>query len=196
ISSSSAISSRSCCSCSVTCLLELCLQRVAVDAVVVAVELVDELVDLDDGVARDDPQRRRLPAATVLFARVNVGKIAIGSFDRAGVRERRALPLLTEDLEDHAASLAFGSLPRAKPCFAREPPPSEVFQSASAARMSPHAPTIKSEGTSRFPPSPSPPRVTFGVTQPVRARRCAPTPSSRVRVCVGRAGPASSARGR
>src|SRR5215471_2435365 len=60
ISSSSAISSNERASDSFTCLLELRLQRVAVDAVVVAVELVDELLDLDDRLARHDPQRGRL----------------------------------------------------------------------------------------------------------------------------------------
>src|SRR5690348_17952696 len=48
ISSSSAISSNERASDSFTCLLQLLLQRVAVDSVVVAVELVVELLDLDD----------------------------------------------------------------------------------------------------------------------------------------------------
>ena len=40
---------------SLTGLLELLLQRIAVDAVVVPLQLVDELVDLDHRVPRDDP---------------------------------------------------------------------------------------------------------------------------------------------
>src|SRR5215210_7040251 len=49
---------------------ELLLERVAVDAVVVPLELVHELIHLGDGGARHDPERRRLAAASVLLARV------------------------------------------------------------------------------------------------------------------------------
>src|SRR5439155_4333311 len=56
-SSSSAISSNERASCSFTGLLELLLQRVAVDAVVVAIELVREVLDLDDRLTRHDPKR-------------------------------------------------------------------------------------------------------------------------------------------
>src|SRR5919197_3607727 len=67
-SSSSAIASNERMSCSFTRLLQLLLQGIAVDPVVVAVQLVDELVDLDDRLARDDPERGRLAAAAVLLA--------------------------------------------------------------------------------------------------------------------------------
>src|SRR6185437_3657107 len=59
ISSSSAISSSS----SLTCLLQLLLERIAVDAVVVAVQLIDELLDPHDRPALDHPERDRLAAA-------------------------------------------------------------------------------------------------------------------------------------
>src|SRR5919206_2274917 len=62
ISSSSAISSNERCSCSFTGPPKLVLQRVAVDAVIVPVQLVDELLDLDDRLARHNPERRRLAA--------------------------------------------------------------------------------------------------------------------------------------
>src|SRR5512132_935370 len=68
ISSSSAISSSSVAR-SLTCLLELLLQGIAVDAVVVAVQLVDEFLDPHDRVARDDPEGDRLAAAAVLLPR-------------------------------------------------------------------------------------------------------------------------------
>src|SRR5919204_5444514 len=57
---SSSASSSSCCASSLTCLFQLRLQRVPVHAVIVALELVDELVHLGDGVAPDDPERDRL----------------------------------------------------------------------------------------------------------------------------------------
>src|SRR3954471_20051444 len=87
ISSSSAISSNERISCSVTGLLELLLERVAVDAVVVPVQLVDEVVDLDDGRARNDPEPGRLATPPVLFTRVHVGEVVIRRLDRAGVLE-------------------------------------------------------------------------------------------------------------
>src|SRR5918994_5981868 len=99
--SSSSASSRSS---SFTGKLQLLLQRVAVDAVVVALELVDEVVDGEDGVAGDDPERLRLGAPPVELTGVLLGEAAVGSLQRACVRERLALPLLPEDLPDHAAS--------------------------------------------------------------------------------------------
>src|SRR5712691_642657 len=104
ISSSSAISRSSCCSRSVTCLLQLLFQRIAVDAVIVAVELVDEVVDLQHRGARHDPERARLAASPVLLARIHLREVVIGRFDRAGVLERLPLPFLTKDFVDQAAS--------------------------------------------------------------------------------------------
>ena len=67
---------------------------------VVPVQLVDEVVYLVHGLARDDPERRRLAAATVLLARVPLGKAFVGRLDRAGVLERLALSLLPEHFPD------------------------------------------------------------------------------------------------
>src|SRR5262245_39660813 len=103
ISSSSAYSRRSCAR-SLTRLLQLRLQRVAVDAVVRLLELVVELRHLVHRVARDDPQRDRLVPPPVLLVRERLRERRVRRDDRAGVRERRALLLLAEDLEDHAAS--------------------------------------------------------------------------------------------
>src|ERR1051326_6406698 len=121
ISSSSAISSRSCCSCSFTCLLELLLQRVAVDAVIVAVQLVDEVVDLEYGLSRHDPERRRLAAPSVLLARVHVGEAVVGRLDRAGMLERLPLPLLPEDLVDHGRAAGRRRLMRLRRGRSRAP---------------------------------------------------------------------------
>src|SRR5262245_30202286 len=101
ISSSSAISSSAC---ALTSLLQLLLERITVDAVVVPLELVDELVDLVHGLARHDPQSDRLPAPAVLLARVPLGELLVRRLDRAGVRERLPFSLLTKNLVDHAAS--------------------------------------------------------------------------------------------
>src|ERR671931_528008 len=79
MSSSSAISSSAC---AFTRLLQLLLQRIPVDAVVVAVQLVDEVLDLVHGLARDDPERRRLAAPAELLARVPVGEALVGRLDR------------------------------------------------------------------------------------------------------------------
>src|SRR5919198_1207089 len=103
ISSSSAISSRRC-TCSFTGLLELLLQRIAVDAVVVPVELVDEVLDLENRIPRHDPKRLRLPAPPVELLRVRLGKRTVWRVERTGVLERLSLALLTEDLVDQAAS--------------------------------------------------------------------------------------------
>src|SRR5437764_578067 len=100
INSSSANSSSLC---AFTSLGEFVLQRIPVDAVVVLVELVDEVLDRVYGLARDDPQRDGLAAAAELLARVVVREGEIGRLDRAGVREGLASALLTEDLVNHAA---------------------------------------------------------------------------------------------
>src|SRR5262245_3273429 len=105
-SSSSAIARRSCCSCSLTGLLELRLQRVAVHTVVVLAQLVGEVLDLADRVARDDPERDRLAAPAVLLVRVGVRESRVRGGYGAGVLERLPLALLSKDLVDHAASLA------------------------------------------------------------------------------------------
>src|SRR5204862_7949734 len=81
------------------------LQRIAVHAVVVPFELVDEFVDSVDRVTRDDPQGHRLAAASVLLPRVHLRERRVRSGERARVLERLPRPLLTEDLVDrHAAS--------------------------------------------------------------------------------------------
>src|SRR5262245_23607145 len=102
ISSSSAIS-RSC-SRPLTRLPQLLLERIAVDAVVIPLQLVDELVDFVHSLSGHDPQRDRLAAPPVLLARVPLREFLVRRLDRAGVRERLALALLPKDLVDHAAS--------------------------------------------------------------------------------------------
>src|SRR5580765_1970504 len=103
ISSSSAYSISSCAR-SLTRLLELGFQRVAVDSVVRLLELVVEVGHFVDRFARDDPQRDRLLAPAVLLVRENLCERCVRRRHRAGVRERGALLLLAKDLEDHAAS--------------------------------------------------------------------------------------------
>src|SRR6516225_2334650 len=106
-SSSSAIARSCCCSCALTCLLQPCLDRVAVDAAVLEVELVGPVLDVADLVAWHEPQRHGLAAAAVLLARPRLREVGVGSDDRAGVLERLALPLAPEHFEDgmaHAAS--------------------------------------------------------------------------------------------
>src|SRR5262245_36859971 len=103
ISSSSAYSRRSCAR-SLTRLLQLRLQRVAVDAVVRLLELVVEVRHLVHGVARDDPERDRLLPPPVLLVRERLRERRVRRDDRARVGERRALLLLAQDFEDHAAS--------------------------------------------------------------------------------------------
>jgi len=76
ISSSSAIS-RSLRARSLTCLLQLRLEGVAVDAVVRLRELVGEVCDLVHGSPRDDPERLRLLPAAVLLARVRLGELLV-----------------------------------------------------------------------------------------------------------------------
>src|SRR6266498_3873797 len=107
---------------SLTCLLELGFQRVAVDAVVRLVQLVGEVVHLAHRVARHDPQRLGLLPPAVLLARERLGEHGVRRRHGAGMGERRAFLLLPEDLEDHAASLACGSVARGKTCFPPGPP--------------------------------------------------------------------------
>src|SRR3954452_13135986 len=83
---------------------EFLLERIAVDPVVVLLQLVGEVVDLVHGLTGDDPEGRRLAAATVLLARVRLRERLVRRLDRAGMSERLPLPLLPEDLVDHAAS--------------------------------------------------------------------------------------------
>src|SRR5690348_6233267 len=102
-SSSSASSSRSCAR-SFTRLLEPFLDRVAVDAAVLEVELVHELGELVDRLARHEPERLGLTPAAVLLARVDLCELPVGRRDRAGVLHGRALTFAAKDLVDHAAS--------------------------------------------------------------------------------------------
>ncbi len=88
------------------------LDRVAVDAAVLHLELVRELLDLAHGVSRDEPQGDRLLSPPVLLARVDLGETLVGRRHRSGVLERLALPLLPEDLEHHLAHAASASTTR------------------------------------------------------------------------------------
>src|SRR5262245_44500289 len=99
----SSSSARPSSACSFTSLLQACLDGVAVDAAVLEVELVGPVLDVADGVARDEPERDRLAAATVLLSRPGLGEVRVGSDDRAGVLERGAALLLAEDLPNGLA---------------------------------------------------------------------------------------------
>src|SRR4051794_12862090 len=99
-SSSSASPSSS----SFTSLLQAGLDRVAVDAPVLEVELVRPLRHRVNCVSRHEPERDRLAAPAVLLARPCFGELRVGRLDRAGVLERLSLAILAEDLPDHAAS--------------------------------------------------------------------------------------------
>src|SRR5262249_35535194 len=94
----SSSSARPSSACSFTCLLQSSLDRVAVDASVLEVELVGPVLDVADGVARDEPERDRLAAPAVLLARPRLGEVCVGSDHRAGVLERGTALLLAEDL--------------------------------------------------------------------------------------------------
>src|SRR5439155_2778122 len=87
-----------------TRLLQLHLERVAVHAAIARVEARREILDRLDRVARHDPHGLRLVAAPVEVARVHVGEALVGRLERAGVHEGLARALLSEDLEDQAAS--------------------------------------------------------------------------------------------
>src|SRR5690242_15492854 len=89
-----------------TRLLQASLDRVAVDAPVLEVELVRPVVDDVHPVARHEPERRRLAAPAVLLARPRLREVDVGRHDRARVLERLPLPVLPEDLVDHAARTA------------------------------------------------------------------------------------------
>src|SRR5262245_12025164 len=94
----SSSSARPSSTCSFTSLLQACLDRVAVDAAVLEVELVGPVLDVADGVAGDEPERDRLAAPAVLLAGPGLGEVRVGRDDRAGVLEGGAAPLLAEDL--------------------------------------------------------------------------------------------------
>src|SRR5690348_14864571 len=96
----SSSSARPSSACSFTSLLQACLDRVAVHAAVLEVELVGPVLDVADRVARDEPERDRLAAPAVLLARPGFREVRVGSDDRAGMLERRAALLLAEDLPD------------------------------------------------------------------------------------------------
>src|SRR5579884_4350147 len=89
-----------------TRLLQPRLDRVAVDAAVLEVELVRPVVDDVQRLARHEPQRDRLAAPAVLLARPRLRELRIRGDDRAGVLERDAAAVLAEDLPDHAARTA------------------------------------------------------------------------------------------
>ena len=71
---------------------------------VVALQLVDELMDLVDRVARHDPERLGLVPSAVELLRVELCRRKVGRGERAGVLERLTAAFLPKDLEDHAAS--------------------------------------------------------------------------------------------
>src|SRR6185437_1846795 len=96
-SSSSASPSSS----SFTCLLQARLDRVAVDAPVLEIELVRPVVDHVHGIARHEPERDRLAAPAVLLARPCLREVDVRRDDGARVLERLALPILPEHLVDH-----------------------------------------------------------------------------------------------
>src|SRR3954453_4825704 len=96
--------------CSLTRLLQAGLDRVAVDAAVLEVELVGPVLDVADRVARDEPERDRLTAPAGLLARPPLREVRIGGHDRPRELERLAAALLAKDLPDgvlaHAARTA------------------------------------------------------------------------------------------
>src|SRR5215210_885403 len=124
ISSSSASSSRSCAR-ALTCLLQPRLDRVAVDAAVLEVELVRELLDRVDRVAGDDPERDRLLTARVELPRICVGELPVRRMEGAAVDERLSLALLPEDLPDHLGRLREHDLRDPVHLRPREPPECE-----------------------------------------------------------------------
>src|SRR5215210_2119790 len=124
ISSSSASSSRSCAR-ALTCLLQPRLDRVTVDAAVLEVELVRELLDRVDRAAGDDPERDRLLTARVELTRICVRELAVRRVERAAVDERLSLALLPEDLPDHLRRLREHDLRDPVHLRPREPPERE-----------------------------------------------------------------------
>src|SRR5439155_6656861 len=89
---------------SFACLREARLDRIAVDAAVLEIELVGPFLDVADRVARDEPERDRLAAPAVLLARPRLREVGVRGLDGAGVLERLAFPLPAKNLVDHAAS--------------------------------------------------------------------------------------------
>src|SRR6266446_3952245 len=76
-----------------TCFSQLLFERIAVDPVVVLLELVREIVDFVNGLPGNDPQSGRLAAAAVLLPRVGFGELLVRRLDRAGVGEGLSLAL-------------------------------------------------------------------------------------------------------
>src|SRR6185437_7960737 len=83
----SSSSARPSSACSLTCLLQSGLDRVAVDAAVLEAELVGPVLDVADRVPRDEPERDRLAAPAVLLSCPRLGKICVGSDYRTRVLE-------------------------------------------------------------------------------------------------------------
>src|SRR6185437_952302 len=102
----SSSSARPSSACSFTSLLQTRLNRVAVDAAVLEVELVGPVLDVADRVAGHEPQRDRLAAPAVLLSRPRLGEVRVGCDDRARVLERLAAPFLAEDLPHRLAHAA------------------------------------------------------------------------------------------
>src|SRR3954452_4046464 len=98
--SSSSASSRSSCARTLSGFLQPRLDRVAVDAAVLEVELVRPVGDRVHRFARHEPEGLALAAPAVLLACPRLGEDGVGRLDRSGVSERLALLLLAEDLED------------------------------------------------------------------------------------------------
>src|SRR5215469_411732 len=94
----SSSSARPSSACSFTSLLQTCLDRVAVDAAVLEVELVGPVLDVADRVPWNQPERDGLAAPAILLARPRLREVGVGRDDRAGVLERSAALLLAEDL--------------------------------------------------------------------------------------------------
>src|SRR5512132_915648 len=67
-------------------------------------ELVRKVADLAGGCARHEPEGLRLLPPPLLLTCVGLSEGVVGSGDRTRMLKRLALPLLPEDLVDHAAS--------------------------------------------------------------------------------------------
>src|SRR5581483_7348378 len=100
ITSSSSASSSRIRARSFTSLLQPHLERVAVDAAVLEVELVREVVHLVHRLARHEPERLRLAAPAELLARPCLGERRVRRLDGPCVCERLPLPLLPKNLPD------------------------------------------------------------------------------------------------
>src|SRR5436309_1557373 len=86
-----------------TRLLQAGLDRVAVDAAILEIELVGPVADDVHRVARHEPERDRLAAPAVLLARPRLRELRVRRLDRAAVLERLPLAVLAEHFPDHAA---------------------------------------------------------------------------------------------